>query len=560
MPNAVSYIRFSSLPQGQGSTVLRQEEMISDWLIKNPEFTRYEKTFKDLGKSGYHGDHLKGKLGLVTTAIEEGAIQSGDVLLVEAIDRLGRLETMDMMNLIHSIVKAGVKIVTLQDGEVYSLERINTDASCIYILIGKIQQAHDYSKTLSQRISKAWKLKRKKAEQGETVRFLTPFWLTTDGKLIPERAEAVKAAINLYLKGKGHRGILLELAEKYPELKPVHPSTLKRWFKHRALIGEWDHNRAKNSNHLAITKGVFEPLIDEITFYKLQSEAAARTKEMGPEVQYKLAGLVVCDECGSNYHFRRKKTKKDVIVYANCSRYLKRGACSNNKSWPYEVLDQAFNDSFISSLSKISENSLLEDNLKEQRLLETKIAELDKKLESAFDLAIQYPEQKALKLNIDKLNKQREECLEKHAVNELSLSTNTLPNTIENYFELEHKLVDDYQNFLTKHEVPRNINYKIYVSSEKVVVRCIEYGVFEYSIHKRSQKYGCYLVQIKTPEYQLPDEDGNLFTIEANSLKAAINRSEGLIQSISDGTWDDLLHLLQNPPELPEIIYHSYSS
>jgi DNA invertase Pin-like site-specific DNA recombinase len=530
--------------------------MIQEWLSKNSEYTRYDKTYKDEGKSGYHGDHLKGHLGLITGAIENGVIVSGDVLLVEAIDRLGRLETMDMISLVGKIVNAGVNIVTLQDGQTYSKERINSDSSCMYILIGKIQQAHDYSKSLSKRITKAWKVKREQAEQGENVRFLTPFWLTSDGKLIPERAEAVIAAIDLYLKGKGHRGILLALAGKYPELKSVHPSTLKRWFKHKALIGQWDHSRASDI-HLASIKDVFEPLIDTATFYQLQSEAAKRTRVMGPETRYHLAGLVVCGECGSNYHFRKKTTKNDVIVYANCSRYLKKGDCTNNKSWPYEVLNQAFNDTYASSLVRVSENTLAEEYLQEQTVLEANIAELEAKLESAFDLAIQYPDRTSLKKNIDKLTSEQDEDKSRLALITKKLSSGTDVHSYSSYQQLETTVRSNDDDPLLRNKLLKELGYKIQATPERLLVECIDYGVFEYSIHKRSQKFGCYLVQVNTPEHQLPDEDGNLFTVEANSMKAAINRRDGLIESISDGTWKDLLHLMENPPQSPDIIYQS---
>ncbi|PTT99232.1 recombinase family protein, partial [Pseudomonas sp. HMWF031] len=89
MPYAIGYARFSSIKQGSGSSLERQQALIAKWLGENPEYKVYPKTFEDLGRSASKGDHLKHGLGKLLQAIELKEIGDGDIILVEAIDRIG---------------------------------------------------------------------------------------------------------------------------------------------------------------------------------------------------------------------------------------------------------------------------------------------------------------------------------------------------------------------------------------------------------------------------------------------------------------------------------------
>lgn len=73
MPSAIPYIRFSSDRQKHGSSIARQEVMISDWLKRHPDYDLSTLKFSDLGESGYHGDHIKeaGNFGKLLKAVRE---------------------------------------------------------------------------------------------------------------------------------------------------------------------------------------------------------------------------------------------------------------------------------------------------------------------------------------------------------------------------------------------------------------------------------------------------------------------------------------------------------
>ena len=145
MPKAISYTRFSAIHQGKGSTQDRQDKMVAQWFIDNPEVEKSDLSAIDKGKSAYKGDHLSHGLGSILKAIDEGFISSGDYILVEAIDRLGRMEPMEMFGLMQQIVSRDVTLVTLEDDVEYTKELLNEQVSSLYILVGKIQQAHELS-------------------------------------------------------------------------------------------------------------------------------------------------------------------------------------------------------------------------------------------------------------------------------------------------------------------------------------------------------------------------------------------------------------------------------
>lgn len=90
MPKAISYIRFSSEKQAKGSSLERQQTMLAQWLESNPEYVLSDLRFQDLGVSGFTGAHLENGFGQLLAAVENGSIEPGDVVLIEAIDRVGR--------------------------------------------------------------------------------------------------------------------------------------------------------------------------------------------------------------------------------------------------------------------------------------------------------------------------------------------------------------------------------------------------------------------------------------------------------------------------------------
>lgn len=178
MPKAISYIRFSTGKQAEGSSSERQLAMLSSRLDAHPDYVLSDLRYQDRGVSGYSGQHLKSGFGKLLEAVEDGSIQRGDVILIEAIDRVGRLGPMEMLPLLSRIVSSGVDIVTLDDGIRYDRESANSNH--LFLLVAKVQQAHQYSDALSRRMKASYTSRRRAAVEGVTPRRYTPVWLTSD--------------------------------------------------------------------------------------------------------------------------------------------------------------------------------------------------------------------------------------------------------------------------------------------------------------------------------------------------------------------------------------------
>lgn len=555
MPKAISYIRFSSSRQGAGSTTERQKAMIHEWLTQHPEVELSSLSEQDLGRSGYKGEHLNHGLGRILTAIEEGKIASGDFILVEAIDRIGRLDTLAMFNLIHSIVIKEVTIVTLEDGHRYSKESFESDLASPYVLIGKIQQANEYSRNLSRRLTAAYERKRRKARSGESIRKHNPYWLTSSGKLIPERAEAVKECINLYLKGYGEKKILLILIEKYPELKDVHPSTLRRWFKNRALIGEWENKNDPIAD-------VYECLIDANVFYQLQRTMKERTIKMSPEQKYKLSGLVLCNTCNKRFYFRAKKYNNTKIVYANCSTYLKRGKpfCDNNRTWPYEVLLEILYLTFIEHLGQAAWDNSKSKVADELEVLRGEIANINKQINHLVDKVVSImPDDSIVLDRLAGLSETKKELVDKVKAleSELTFEESVSDTALEG-------MATDTNNFIMQalsddtmlRSVLTKSGYEIYIDGNVAKVEYGRFGFQEFELLRRSVKYNCYIVRHVTPAHEVEcvtvgDTNGIVWNYHPKYCEYyAINKVQMMARA---STELDLLSLLSGSNDIDNI-------
>lgn len=502
MPKAISYIRFSSARQGSGSTSERQRAMIQEWLEQHPEVELSSLSEQDLGRSGYKGEHLDHGLGRILKAIEEDKITAGDFILVEAIDRIGRLDTLAMFELISSIVKKKVTIVTLEDSQQYSKELLENNLSAPYILIGKIQQANEYSRNLSRRISAAYVRKRRSAREGEEIRKHNPYWLTSSGKLIPERAEAVKECIDLYLKGYGEKRILLMLIEKYPDLKNTYPSTLKRWFRNRALIGEWENKNDPIAN-------VYESLIDTNTFYRLQRTMKERTKKMSPEQAYLLSGLVLCEKCQKRFYYRTKKYNGSSIVYSNCSTYLKRGKpfCDNNRTWPYEVLEEVLYLTFHEHLGQAAwdnSKSVVAENLE---VVKGEIENINSQIEYLVDKLIEtMPDDNIVSNKVAMLSEKKKELEDKAKalIADLSFEDNSIDSSLEGMAEDANEFVlEALRDKVMLRTILEKSRYRIYVDGNVAKVKYGSFGNQFFELVKRSVRHNCYIVKHVIPSHQV---------------------------------------------------------
>jgi len=518
-PQAVSYIRFSAAHQGKGSSVERQSELFEKWLLDHPKYESSPLTRTDRGVSAFKGRHQERGLGDVLKAIEGGLIQRGDALVIEALDRLSRQEFDPTYQVIRKIVNAGVVIFTIEDGCCYDLNSIN--GTEIHSLAAKVHASNEYSKRLSQRLLGAYKSKRLKAESGLKVNAPNrPVWIDLSGNVIPENAKIAHRTIELYRAGSGQLDILRKLALEFPEHPDVPATTrsIKRLLINEALIGYW--------------RGVvaFDAIISTAEFGDLQRLVTNRTIPNKANETYLLSGLIRCGHCGGPYHFRTQKAAatlaaplgsdayiaKGMIVYSNCSFFLKSNRCLNSLTLPYEVAELIFERNSASAIESIAMGAAL-DSLNNQQLINLKAekALLDKKertskriYEDSDEEAdfLRYQEFKKARIVVDaKLSKQQSvtDRLEAAKTPKMDFTNDDfLYGTEEQqaFHKATQKAMDELcSNTINLRNELKAYGFKIEASrpedgSSNGVLVC---GNNEYRIVKRSQLLGCYIVSAK---------------------------------------------------------------
>lgn len=184
MSTAYSYERVSTGKQAATGTGLnRQHDAVALYCSNNNLTLDTSLDLTDRGLSAHSGQHItEGALGRFLSLATSKQLDPDPHLIVEAIDRLSRLEPLDgLRNVIFALADAGVTIHTLEDHQTYSKHSLNTDPAALIVLVVKIQQANDYSRRLSTRITASWDHTRTLIRQGHKSRPThCPYWLDWD--------------------------------------------------------------------------------------------------------------------------------------------------------------------------------------------------------------------------------------------------------------------------------------------------------------------------------------------------------------------------------------------
>lgn len=305
MKKAYSYIRFSSERQSSGTSHQRQEELLQNFLTQNPDYQLQNLTFKDLGVSGYSGEHIEsGALSQFLDGLKSGVISTPCYLLVESIDRLGRLHGAAFLKLLLELFDFNITIITLEDDISYTRESFNNSAA--YVLHAKIQQAHHYSAQLSERLQKARQSTRDKVKDGTLFKITTqcPSWLRWCEEEntflpIPERVEIVNKIFTLYVNGLGTTAIANQFnTDNTPSFngKGWHSSYIHKILFDRKVIGELSSRSGEIFSHY-YPQVISTELFLQASTAKSHRSKTIRTTDSSRPIDI-LSNIVVC-ECGS---------------------------------------------------------------------------------------------------------------------------------------------------------------------------------------------------------------------------------------------------------------------
>lgn len=456
MPTAIPYLRFSSGRQAKGSSYERQSDMIADWLRRNPEYQLSTISFEDLGVSGYHGHHLKEESGFakLRVAIADGVFGKGDCVIIEAIDRAGRLEPLQMLSLLGEILNAGVEIETLDDGVRYTRESVSNNH--LFLLVAKVQQAHLYSQNLSRRLSAAWDSKRKAATSGKSIRRRLPLWFDQEtGMLREDIAPLVKQAFEDYAAGFGNRRIYKRLAPLHPEIAAMTPEGMGEWFYNKTAIGYWNE-----------TPDVHPAVIDLDLWYRVQMlrESRKRTTIAAPS-KHLLAGLVKCGSCGKNFTIKLNKGKSTSMVCKTKSRLGDKG-CDNGKAFPTAVLDKIRIDTSLSLVQEAFSNQNLSSNRKRLIEIEGQLQDVAKGLTALGEAIAAAGDVSPFLDSLSSYKRKREELENEKTL--LSRETEDKNILLSGIIDLEQDLLED--DHLKLNALLQSVGYQITVYSDGLMI------------------------------------------------------------------------------------------
>lgn len=325
MTIAYSYIRFSTAAQQEGDSVNRQIAASRDW-CKQRGIELSEKTYEDLGVSAYR-DKKRVDLAAMLEAVELGTIKENDYIVLESLDRLSRQGIGKTQEIIKSILRHGVKIVSLQDGLELDRSSENDLMSVIQIAMSA-DLAHKESLKKSERVSAAKRAQREQAKEGKAINKRLPYWLERDGNgyQFNDGVDAVKLMIQLRTDGLGFHKIAMNLnASQFKPRWAVHWSdtTIRNILSSPALYGRYQFRDGDGVDDY------YPPLVSYAEFKAFQSTYTASAG--GQEHHNHLFGLVRCGACGAamSKKVSKRKVAGEVKHYKGwiCTKTLS-GACA----------------------------------------------------------------------------------------------------------------------------------------------------------------------------------------------------------------------------------------
>jgi len=348
MIDAYSYIRFSTPGQLEGDSLRRQTQSAIDYAKANDLVLRDE-SYQDLGMSAFKGKNLReGALGAFLKAVDDGLIPKGSYLLVENIDRLSRAVIDEALELFLSIIRRGIVIVTLQDKQVYSSDRIREDRGISLIIsITYMMRAHEESATKSKRIKEAVKAR---VAQNRPIGSTPPWLALNEAKTgyiqLTEKVAIVRRIFDAALAGQGAYLISKQLnQEQVPVLRNAitwSVQTVMKLLHSESVFGRLVSKHGVFDDH-------YPAIIDKAVYFKVQELIELRNrvgkgrKGKNDEVANLFSGLCRCGDCGGPMRFvsATNGAKSAVNHYIECSRKYDSQNCPSAVRLNYEPIERA---------------------------------------------------------------------------------------------------------------------------------------------------------------------------------------------------------------------------
>ena len=350
---AHSYTRLSTEKQISGHGKQRQEEAIQrvcdemGWILS-------DKTYSDLGVSGWHGSNLgeKGALYAFIEAVRSGEIIPGSVLIVENVDRLSRQDIDKSVRLLMDILDLGIKVYTLADNKLYTSDSENKFMDFMVWML-TAQRAHEESEMKSSRVRAAKAKNKELMREGKIVTRKCPSWLKVSDDMthfieIKEISVVVQRVFTMYAEGWGLKPLALQLNSegiKYWGKSPDWTGgKVRNLIKNKAVIGTCQPLKRLGKSDKPDGDPIlnyYPPIITLELWNSCQALRATKgtfggalSKEPMPNV---FRGLLRC-ECGSAYSLNSHTVNGKKYNALRCANLRTAGCTSPN--WAYRQTEK----------------------------------------------------------------------------------------------------------------------------------------------------------------------------------------------------------------------------
>jgi DNA invertase Pin-like site-specific DNA recombinase len=416
-----SYRRFSSGRQASGHSLERQTASARAWCVESGYILDEDFVLADLGISAYTGKNAtEGALAAFLLAAKEGKIPRGSILLVESLDRLSRSAITDAVALLTSIVRAGIRVVSLIDGKEWNETTINDTVNFIMSVL-LFARAHEESATKAKRVKAAF-TKKREANLPVVTCGHGPGWASASEDmqswvLDNEKAGSVRKVFQKVAEGMGGIRIArLANEEGWPLPFRVRANTNTRWehtqisrlIKDRRTLGEWQPKE--------MVDGKLVPLGDPVINYFPQV------------ISDELWGKVHAALNGRHTIPRLRGIKGDIfagLFYCKCGERMDKKAASTRGQPRYYCLGRIAG---VSECAPISEAAIVEHGIPFLGTLESgqfqetealrlikdeidvatsKLADLDEKAERYLDAIEEGGESKLLTQRLRAIEKEQ---------------------------------------------------------------------------------------------------------------------------------------------------------
>jgi DNA invertase Pin-like site-specific DNA recombinase len=339
-PLAYSYRRFSHAKQNEAGSLKRQKDIAVAYCEKHElqlvDDEAY--TFLDKAKSAFRGKNAtddKAELRRFLDLVDAKSIPVGSYLIVESLDRLSRQHPREALPRFLDLLNAGISIVSCNDEKVYKAGKV--DELDLIVSIMEMSRSFRESDNKSIRVGNALRQKQEEASAGKPMGATRPAWLDpvydpedknpkkkpTHYVVNDDKAKIVRDIFQWTIDGYGREAIAKRLNEGgIPSFKgrTWGGSSVAQILKSPTVLGIYQPYSGKGKDRVKVGEpitGLYEPIIDEQTFYAAQKATTDRfiTGAKKQSRQYNVwQRLLICTRCHAALNVYTKGAKQPAYL------------------------------------------------------------------------------------------------------------------------------------------------------------------------------------------------------------------------------------------------------